>query len=118
MSLLKRHENIDFTHYKPNTLTRRINRRCLISGYAQIGSYIEHLENSAEERDTLRNDLLITVTSFFRDGAAWEILARDVLPQLIQQADPDKGLRIWITACATDIYSAAVSGLSPERLER
>lgn len=110
VGLLKRHENIDFTHYKPNTLTRRINRRCLIAGYSQLDSYIEHLEASAEERDLLRSDLLITVTSFFRDAEAWEILARDVLPLLIQQADPEKGLRIWITACATgeEAYSMAI----------
>lgn len=110
VSLLERHENIDFTHYKPSTLLRRIHRRSLISGFTNLDCYIEYLAETAAERDALCNDLLITVTSFFRDTAAWEELEQVVLPRLIHQADPDKGLRIWITACATgeEAYSMAI----------
>ena len=110
VNIVEEYENIDFTHYKPSTLTRRIQRRCLITGYRDLDGYIRRLETSEDERSALRNDLLITVTRFFRDSEAWRMLEQSVLPQLTQQADPNQTLRIWITACATgeEAYSMAI----------
>ena len=110
VSTIEQYENVDFTHYKPSTLIRRIQRRCLLMGYEDLDNYIRRLETSEEERSALRNDLLITVTRFFRDSEAWQILEQSILPQLIEQADPNQTLRIWITACATgeEAYSMAI----------
>ncbi|MBE9068359.1 PAS domain S-box protein [Leptolyngbya cf. ectocarpi LEGE 11479] len=110
VNIVEQYENIDFTHYKPSTVTRRIERRCLIAGYRDLDSYIHRLETSEEERGALRNDLLITVTRFFRDGEAWRLLEESILPELIQRLGPKQTLRIWITACATgeEAYSMAI----------
>ena len=110
VDIVEQYENTDFAHYKPSTLTRRIQRRCLIAGFGNLDSYIRRLETSEEERSALRNDLLISVTRFFRDSEAWRFLEQSVLPQLIEQADPNQTLRIWITACATgeEAYSMAI----------
>lgn len=110
VDIIERYENIDFTYYKPNSLTRRIQRRCLIAGYMDLDTYIRRLETSEDERAALRNDLLITVTRFFRDIEAWNILRESILPQLIGQATSKQTLRIWVAACATgeEAYSMAM----------
>ncbi len=110
IDILERFENIDFTQYKSSTLTRRIQRRCLIAGHENLGDYIHRLEASEKERHTLRNDLLITVTRFFRDKEAWQYLEHSVLPNIIERAVPNQPIRIWVTACATgeEAYSMAI----------
>ncbi|MFZ4666455.1 MAG: chemotaxis protein CheB [Prochlorotrichaceae cyanobacterium] len=101
---------IDFSQYKPTTLIRRIQRRCLITGLTNFDVYCRHLEASEEERILLRNDLLISVTQFFRDLYAWEFLEVNVIPTLFTQLEPEQGLRLWVTACATgeEAYSLAI----------
>ena len=108
--ILAQHEDIDFSHYKTSTLSRRIQRRYLISGCQNIDEYIRILEDSAEERSILRHDLLISVTQFFRDRLAWDFLEREVIPQLIAKAKPQEEIRCWVTACATgeEAYSLAI----------
>lgn len=117
-SILAKYEQIDFSHYKTSTLSRRIHRRCLISGCNDLEEYIRLLEDSSEERGILRHDLLISVTQFFRDHLAWEFLETHVIPQLIEQAYPHEELRFWVTACATgeEAYSLAI--LLDEAIER
>jgi chemotaxis methyl-accepting protein methylase/chemotaxis response regulator CheB len=117
-SILAKHEQVDFSHYKPSTLSRRIHRRCLISGCNNLDDYIRLLEISAEERTILRQDLLISVTQFFRDSEAWQFLETQAIPQLIEQAKPGEELRCWVTACATgeEAYSLAI--LLDETMEK
>ena len=109
-SILAKYEQIDFSHYKTSTLSRRIHRRCLISGCNNLENYVRLLETSPEERNTLRHDLLISVTQFFRDRRAWEYLETTVVPKLIEQAKPGEEIRCWVTACATgeEAYSLAI----------
>ncbi|MEM9506647.1 MAG: chemotaxis protein CheB [Cyanobacteria bacterium P01_E01_bin.35] len=109
-AVLDHHEQTDFSHYKTSTLSRRIYRRFLISGCSNLEEYRNLLQTSAEERSLLRQDLLISVTQFFRDRPAWDYLAEQVIPQLIAQAQPQTELRCWITACATgeEAYSLAI----------
>lgn len=109
-SILAKYEQIDFSHYKTTTLSRRIHRRCLISGCNNLEDYIRLLEISSEERTILRHDLLISVTKFFRDSKAWKFLETDAIPQLIESAKPGEELRFWVTACATgeEAYSLAI----------
>ncbi|MEO1622340.1 MAG: chemotaxis protein CheB [Cyanobacteria bacterium J06632_3] len=110
ISILDRHENIDFTQYKLSTVKRRINRRCMIAGYSNLEQYIEQLERSPHERTHLQNDMLITVTHFLRDPQAWQHIKTEVLPSLIKQAEDTRVLRIWVTACATgeEAYSIGI----------
>ncbi len=118
VNIVKDYADIDFTHYKPSSISRRIHRRCLITGYTDLDTYITQLESSEAEREALRNDLLITVTRFFRDAAAWEILEQSILPQLLETIEANDAenderksqIRIWIAACATgeEAYSMAI----------
>ncbi|MEO0539279.1 MAG: CheR family methyltransferase [Cyanobacteria bacterium P01_A01_bin.105] len=110
INILERHGGVDFTHYKTSTISRRIQRRCLIAGYNDLERYIRQLEISGEERDILRNDLLINVTRFFRDTEAWHCLESAILPSLIEQCSAERPLRIWVAACATgeEAYSMAM----------
>ncbi|MDY6937046.1 MAG: chemotaxis protein CheB [Cyanobacteriota bacterium] len=109
-SILAKHEQTDFSHYKTRTLSRRIHRRYLISGCSDFDAFIRLLESSARERTTLCHDLLISVTQFFRDRRAWNFLESDVIPQLVDRANPQEELRCWVTACATgeEAYSLAM----------
>ena len=107
--ILAKFEDTDFSHYKRSTLSRRIFRRCLVVR-SDIEEYIDRLRNSPEERKILRNDLLIGVTGFFRDAPAWEGLKTEILPKLLDGAEPDEELRFWVTACSSgeEAYSLAM----------
>ncbi|MBE9042537.1 diguanylate cyclase, partial [Oscillatoriales cyanobacterium LEGE 11467] len=109
-SILAQYEDTDFSHYKTTTLSRRIHRRYLISGCQNFEDFIRLLESSSEERATLRHDLLISVTQFFRDRLPWNFLKTRVVPDLIDGAQPQEELRCWVTACATgeEAYSLAI----------
>lgn len=117
-SILAQYEQTDFSHYKTTTLSRRIHRRCSISGCHNLEEYIRLLETSPEERTALRHDLLISVTQFFRDSKAWEYLETTSIPQIIDRAQPGEELRFWVTACATgeEAYSLAI--LVDEAIEK
>ncbi|MBV6623991.1 MAG: PAS domain-containing protein [Rivularia sp. (in: Bacteria)] len=109
-SILNRHQHINFTHYKPSTLSRRIHRRCLITGYHDIDDYIARLQIERKEREILCQDLLISVTKFFRDSAAWEYLETNVIPPIIEKIEWGGELRCWVSACATgeEAYTLAI----------
>ncbi len=108
-SLLREKCKVDFTFYKPNTVTRRIERRMTVTQADTIGDYVTFLNNYPGEVTTLFRELLIGVTSFFRDQAAWDRLATDFLPDLIRAAD-SRELRFWVAACSTgeEAYSLAI----------
>ncbi|MEO1760912.1 MAG: chemotaxis protein CheB [Cyanobacteria bacterium J06629_18] len=109
-NILNRHQHINFTHYKPSTLSRRIHRRCLITGFHDIDDYIGRLQIERKEREILCQDLLISVTKFFRDTAAWEYLETNVLPPIIEKIEWGGELRCWVSACATgeEAYTLAI----------
>ncbi|MEM9539893.1 MAG: PAS domain-containing protein [Cyanobacteria bacterium P01_E01_bin.42] len=110
VKLLAENSRIDFSHYKPNTLCRRIQRRCVLAGFDNPEAYIQHLQQSDQERNILRGELLISVTRFFRDREAWHYLETEIIPQLFEQAQPNSQLRFWVTACATgeEAYSLGI----------
>jgi len=118
VNILETYENIDFTHYKSTTLTRRIKRRCLIAGHSTLANYIQILKTSEAERNTLRNDLLITVTRFFRDIEAWRFLESTIVPELVKRAADTKTLRVWVTACATGEEAYSLAMLIQEAIDR
>jgi two-component system CheB/CheR fusion protein len=108
--MLQQEFGIDFTHYKPSTVTRRIERRLALAHSPNLDEYVARLRSERDELDVLYHDLLIGVTRFFRDGEAFEILEERVLPELLQRGPADVPLRIWVAGCATgeEPYSLAI----------
>jgi len=107
---LLRQKKVDFTHYKMNTINRRIQRRMLITKAKTLKQYSELLASDAAEADLLYQDLLINVTSFFRDTDAFLLLKSTILPNLLKSKAAGETLRIWVAACATgeEVYSIAM----------
>jgi two-component system CheB/CheR fusion protein len=107
--MLEGEYGIDFTHYKPSTITRRIERRLRLAELDDITQYVEQLHKERAELDTLYRDLLIGVTRFFRNDEAFDILAKRVLPELVRNASPNP-VRVWVAGCATgeEAYSIAI----------
>src|SRR5262249_49350344 len=83
-SLLRARTGVDFSFYKHSTLKRRIVRQMILNKHNSLGSYVDFLGKHAEEVDKLFNDLLINVTSFFRDPRAFQVLKKKVFPRLVK----------------------------------
>jgi two-component system, chemotaxis family, CheB/CheR fusion protein len=108
--LLRAQTGVDFTNYKQTTLNRRIQRRMMLSKSAQIGDYAVYLHQNPLEVMALYQDLLINVTSFFRDPDSFELLKREVFPVITMAKFPGVPVRIWIAGCSTgeEAYSIAI----------
>jgi two-component system CheB/CheR fusion protein len=108
--LLQRRYGIDFNSYKPTTIGRRIERRIQLNHDGDLEEYVRRLENDSGELDRLYKDLLIGVTSFFRDQEAFDELARDVISQMLLSHDDGEEFRVWVAACGTgeEAYSIAI----------
>lgn len=100
----------DFSYYKKTTLLRRIERRMQINDCVTLDSYIDFLDKQPKEIEKLFEDLLISVTSFFRNPGAFESLNNKVIPGLFEDKGPKDQLRIWVPGCATgeEAYSIAI----------
>jgi two-component system, chemotaxis family, CheB/CheR fusion protein len=101
----------DFTGYKRSSLARRIRRRMHEAGVADYLDYRDRLESSAEEFGLLFNTILINVTGFFRDPETWTYLQREVMPDLIADAEKYSDIRVWSAGCASgeEAYSLAIA---------
>ncbi len=108
-ALLRDHNKIDFTFYKPSTILRRIERRMAVNQITSLGDYVSFLESYSAELNSLHKDLLIGVTSFFRDRDAFHVLERHHLPMLLQDT-PERGIRLWVAGCSTgeEAYTLAI----------
>jgi two-component system CheB/CheR fusion protein len=108
----------DFSFYKKTTIYRRIERRMGLHQIDKIANYVHFLQENPQEVELLFRELLIGVTSFFRDPEVWEQLKAEVLSALLKEGDSNKTLRAWIPACATgeEAYSLAI--LFKEALEK
>jgi two-component system CheB/CheR fusion protein len=108
--LLRTHTGNDFSLYKKNTVYRRIERRMGIHKIDDIYSYVHFLQDNPEEVHILFKELMIGVTSFFRDAAVWEKLKESVMPSLIKKAGTNSVLRAWVPGCSTgeEAYSLAI----------
>ncbi len=109
--------DVDFAQYKSETLFRRIERRRVLASIATSDEYVEFVRESSQERDELREDILITVTSFFRDGDAWDKLKESVLPMIATELKQGETFRVWVTACATGEEAYTVGMILSELLE-
>lgn len=108
--LLLKETGVDFSHYKMPTIKRRINHKMLHCGIKTIKEYAKYLGKNETEIEVLYQDLLINVTSFFRDPEAFHYLKTTLLPKLLKGKSPDETLRIWVPACSTgeEAYSIAM----------
>lgn len=110
ITLLRLKHSHDFSLYKEGTLLRRIERRMALAAVKNGRQYLELLRRDPGELDLLAKDLLINVTSFFRDPKAFALLAETVVPDLVRQHDSGQPLRIWVAGCSTgeETYSLAM----------
>ncbi len=109
--LLRSRTGNDFSLYKRNTLQRRIERRMGIHQISKLSAYVRYLQENPQELDLLFKELLIGVTNFFRDTAAWEQLCQDAIPALLANRPPGHALRAWVAGCSTgeEAYSLAIA---------
>jgi len=109
LMLLRSHTGHDFTLYKKNTISRRIERRIAFHQLPDYESYVNYLRENPSEIELLFNELLIGVTKFFRDKQAFEVLKEHIY-QLLKNKDPQEPIRIWIAGCSTgeEAYSIAI----------
>ncbi|MBL8744064.1 MAG: histidine kinase, partial [Myxococcales bacterium] len=107
--LLQQSFGIDFSHYKPTTVLRRIDRRLHMGPSIDVDAYVDQLARDPAELDALYRDLLIGVTRFFRDEEAFELLERSVIPELLDRVKGEE-VRVWVPGCATgeEAYSLAI----------
>lgn len=120
--LLRGRTGHDFSLYKKNTLYRRIERRMGLHQIGRMSDYVHYLGENSQELDLLFKELLIGVTHFFRDPAAWEQLRTEVLPELLAHRVSGQALRAWVAGCSTGeeaytlamVFKEAVEALKPK----
>ena len=100
-ALIRSRTGHDFSHYKPNTIARRIERRLAVHQIKGLSDYILYLQKNPAEIDMLFKNLVIGVTSFFRDPEAYDVLVKKVLPELLSAKAPDTTIRFWVAGCST-----------------
>jgi two-component system CheB/CheR fusion protein len=118
--MLKETRGFDFTGYKPTTLQRRVHRRMAALDLDSFAEYRDYLELQPEEFIELFDSVLINVTSFFRDPAAWQALRDKVLPEMLSAKGAHTPIRVWSVGCATgeEAYTLAIilaEALGPEQ---
>ncbi len=110
--ILRKAVGVDFTYYKPPTIRRRLRRRMSVCRIEGVAEYIRLCQNEPGEAQRLYQDLLIHVTRFFREPESFEVLKREVFPEIMAgRRDPERAVRIWIPGCSTgeEAYSVAIA---------
>ena len=118
MALLLQAGGIDFRDYKSATFIRRIERRIQVRQIKSVSDYYVLLQEDQAELATLRRELLISVTSFFRDEEAFEALAVSVIPDLVARTDPHSMIRVWSAGTSTGEEAYSLAMLFIEEFER
>jgi two-component system CheB/CheR fusion protein len=109
-TIIRNRAGHDFSEYKEGTIARRLDRRMKTLQIESVGAYMKVLETQPEEADQLFKDLLIGVTQFFRDPAAFDALSREVIPKLFEGKKLDEQVRACVVGCASgeEAYSLAI----------
>lgn len=110
LSLLRIRKGTDFTYYKQSTIRRRILRRMVLNKNEEPVAYLKYLRQNKPEQDVLYQDLLIPVTSFFRDQKSFDNLCETVFPLLVKNKTAGEPIRVWVAGCSTgeEAYSIAI----------
>lgn len=113
LNLLRTRTGVDLALYKPKTLQRRMSRRMVLNKVPSLASYASFLREHPHEIEALYQDVLISVTSFFRDPELFEQLKQKIFPRLVKNRTPDQPVRIWVLGCSTgqEVYSLAMAFL-------
>jgi two-component system, chemotaxis family, CheB/CheR fusion protein len=110
LTVLRVRTGHDFSSYKPGTIQRRVERRIHVRGLPSLAAYARLVRENPDEAVALMKELLISVTSFFRDPSAFEVLAARVVPKIFASKSSHDQVRVWVPACATgeEAYSLAM----------
>jgi two-component system CheB/CheR fusion protein len=117
-AILRNQIGHDFSGYKPKTFLRRVQRRMQVAQLHSIAAYLEQLRQEPRDVVALFRDLLINVTNFFRDGEAFDSLAKEVIPRLFEGRGADDVVRVWVPGCATGEEVFSIGILLREHMER
>src|SRR5713101_1397966 len=111
LQLLRTATRVDFSDYKPATVKRRILRRMALHKVEKLKGYVQFLRHHPAEVEALYEDILIKVTSFFRDPDAFEALKTEVFPGILKHRTPEEPIRVWVPGCSTgeETYSQAIA---------
>jgi two-component system CheB/CheR fusion protein len=111
LTVMRESTGIDFSLYRETTVRRRVLRRLALRNIAGTPEYVKLLRKDSGERKLLQRDLLIGVTSFFRNPESFDAMARLVFPAIVGNRPPGTAIRIWVPGCATgeEAYSIAIS---------
>ncbi|SPF37106.1 MCP methyltransferase/methylesterase, CheR/CheB with PAS/PAC sensor [Candidatus Sulfopaludibacter sp. SbA4] len=115
--LLRARTGHDFSQYKPNAITRCVERRMAVHRIAQLDEYARYLERTQAEVETLFRNLLIGVTSFFRDAKAFEALEEQAVPRLFAGKPEGSLIRVWVPGCSSGEEAYSIAILLQEQLE-
>jgi two-component system CheB/CheR fusion protein len=109
--LLRKSTGLDFTHYRQTTILRRIQRRMVVHKIERLRDYVKFAQANPSEIKALYQDMLINVTSFFRNPAVFETMKAEVFPKMLANRGADGPIRIWTPACASgeETYSVAIA---------
>jgi two-component system CheB/CheR fusion protein len=109
-AMLRNATKVDFTYYKRSTVNRRLGRRMLLYKLERLEDYVRYLRDHPAEIKALYQELLISVTNFFRDPEAFVVLKQQVFPTIAQGKSVESPIRIWVPGCATgeEVYSIAI----------
>jgi two-component system, chemotaxis family, CheB/CheR fusion protein len=109
--VLRRATGVDFTHYRQSTIRRRIHRRMIVHKMDRLADYVKYVLTNAPEVKALYQDMLINVTSFFRNPKVFEAMETEVFPNILKHRQPDSTLRVWTPACSSgeETYSVAIA---------
>jgi two-component system CheB/CheR fusion protein len=109
--VLRQHSGVDFSHYKPATLRRRISRRLVLLKLDTLEEYAACLRGNPSEAEALFQDILICVTGFFRDAKMFELLKKKVFPKILKSRQPEAPIRLWVAGCSTgeEAYSLVIA---------
>ena len=109
--ILRNHCGVDFSLYKSSTIQRRVMRRLVLNKHETLAAYALFLKGNTKELDALYSDVLISVTSFFRNPEAFDALKRKVFPKILAARGRDEPVRVWVLGCSTgqEAYSLAMA---------
>ncbi|MBC5797128.1 PAS domain S-box protein [Sphaerospermopsis sp. LEGE 00249] len=116
LTYIRQNRGFDFTGYKRSTLVRRVTKRLQTLSIENFSDYIDYLEVHPEEFNYLFNTILINVTDFFRDAAAWEYLEKQIIPNIIKGKKNSEQIRIWSAGCASGAEAYTIAILFTEAL--
>jgi two-component system CheB/CheR fusion protein len=110
-TLLRTHSGVDFSHYKPATLRRRISRRMVLQKLDTLKEYAACLRGNPTEVEALFQDILICVTGFFRDAKMFDLLKKKIFPKILKSRQDDAPIRLWVAGCSTgeEAYSLVIT---------